>query len=331
MRVPWSECRVVARPAPLRMNACSGGLLSLAIVAALASCAPRSVDGSRVCAGVTQWANERGGMVWIPGGDVEMGGGAGHPEETPAYTANVEGFWLDRHEVTNAQFAAFVGATGYVTEAERQPAEKGGPGSAVFGASAWSYVSGADWRHPLGPGSSNEPTHPVVHVTYADASAYADWAGRVLPTEEQYEHAARLGGDVAVSAGEGGAARYGANTWQGVFPFRNTSEDGFLRTAPAGCFEADALGLHDILGNVWEWTSTPYYPTHQPSAAMRAQFPNGVNEADPALGVRAIKGGSFLCAPNFFARYTPSARQPQEADLGTSHIGFRTALIAPGP
>ena len=118
---------------------------------------------------------------------------------------------------------------------------------------------------------------------------------------------------------------------QGVFPFRNTSEDGFLRTAPVGCFDADALGLVDILGNVWEWTSTPYYPTQRPSAGMRAQFPNGFNQDNPQLGTRVIKGGSFLCAPNFCARYTPSARQPQEADLGTSHIGFRTVLMAPGP
>lgn len=297
---------------------------------ALGACTPRVAETADVCAAIAPFLNERDGMVWIPGGVVAMGEGAGHPEETPGYTAQVDGFWLDRHEVTNAQFAAFVEETGYVTEAERQPPEKGGPGSAVFGASAWSYVSGASWRHPLGPGSRYDAAHPVVHVTYADASAYAEWAGRVLPTEVQYEHAARLGGDVAVSGGED-APHYRANTWQGVFPFRNSAEDGFLRTAPAACFEADTLGLHDILGNVWEWTSTPYYPTHQPTAAMRAQFPNGLNEADPQIGLRVIKGGSFLCAPNFCARYTPSARQPQEADLGASHIGFRTALVAPGP
>ncbi len=300
------------------------------VILVLGACAPRAVDTAVACAAIAPFAHERDGMVWIPGGAVAMGEGAAHPEETPGYTVNVEGFWLDRHEVTNEQFAAFVTATGYVTEAERQPPEKGGPGSAVFGASSWSYVSDANWRQPLGPGSANEANHPVVHVTYADASAYARWAGRVLPTEEQYEHAARLGGDVAIVR-ENGAVRYDANTWQGVFPFNNTSEDGFLRTAPVGCYEADRLGLHDILGNVWEWTSTPYYPTHQPSAGMRARFPSGLNGSDPQIGVRVIKGGSFLCAPNFCARYTPSARQPQEADLGSSHIGFRTALIAPGP
>lgn len=305
-----------------------------AAAAVLAACGPRAaqlVEAATECPALAPFAGERDGMVWVPGGVVTIGEGAGHPEETPSYTTEVEGFWLDRHEVTNAQFAAFVEATGYVTEAERQPPEKGGPGSAVFGASSWSYVSGANWRQPTGPGSRNEAQHPVVHVSYADASAYARWAGRVLPTEVQYEHAARLGGDVAVARSENGQPHYRANTWQGVFPFRNTSEDGFLRTAPVGCFDADALGLVDILGNVWEWTSTPYYPTQRPSAGMRAQFPNGFNQDNPQLGTRVIKGGSFLCAPNFCARYTPSARQPQEADLGTSHIGFRTALMAPGP
>lgn len=309
-------------------------LFGAAVVLALAACGPQAVEDAQhgaVCAALAPIEGERDGMVWIPAGRVVIGEGAGHPEETPSYAANVDGFWLDRHEVTNAQFAAFVEATGYVTEAERQPPEKGGPGSAVFGASSWSYVSGADWRHPLGPGSANEPTHPVVHVSYADASAYARWAGRILPTEEQYEHAARAGGDVAVARGEGGQAEYRANTWQGVFPFRNTRADGFPRTAPAGCFGADRLGLSDILGNVWEWTATPYYPTHRPPADMRARYPNGFNESDPGLGARVIKGGSFLCADNFCARYTPSARQPQESDLGASHIGFRTALIAPGP
>lgn len=307
-----------------------------ALIAALAACAPAAVEreAAASCAAIAPIAGERDGMVWIPAGDVVIGEGAGHPEEEPNYRTHVDGFWLDRHEVTNAQFAAFVAATNYVTEAERAPPEQGGPGSAVFSANGgvWSYVSGANWRHPRGPGSSIDglEQHPVVHVSYADAQEYARWAGRVLPTEEQYEHAARAGHAAAFARDENGAVRYRANTWQGVFPFRNSGEDGYRGTAPIGCFGADDLGLVDILGNVWEWTQTPYYPTHEPPREMRARYPNGVAD-NPRTGARVIKGGSYLCADNFCARYTPSARQPQEADLGTSHIGFRTALIAPGP
>ncbi len=316
---------------PLGFRIVSAALAAGALMQASA-CAPALPEAAQ-CVGMAPVAGERDGMVWIPGGAVTMGESPGHPEERPNYQAQVAGFWLDRHEVTNAQFAAFVQATGYVTEAERQPPEKGGPGSAVFTNSGWAYVGGASWRRPYGPGSGIEglEDHPVVHVTYADASAYAQWAGRVLPTEEQYEYAARLGRDSAFAAGAQGRARYRANTWQGVFPFRNSGEDGFLGTAPAACFEADELGLHDILGNVWEWTSTPYYPRHQPPADLVARFPDGLNPTDASTGARVIKGGSYLCADNFCARYTPSARQPQEPDLGASHIGFRTALNAPGP
>lgn len=303
---------------------------------ALAACSGTETNAMRRCAAITPIAGEREGMVWVPGGVVRIGEGAAHPEENPAYDTELPGFWIDRHEVTNAQFAAFVEATSYVTEAERQPPAKGGPGSAVFAAGGrpgWAYVQGAHWREPFGPGSSIEgmDTHPVVHVSFADASAYAAWVGRDLPTEEQYEQAVRLGGDEAIGSDADGRPQYRANTWQGIFPLRNTGEDGFSSTAPVGCFEADALGLYDALGNVWEWTRTPYYPQHQAPAAMREAFPNGLNQASPDVGVRVIKGGSFLCAPNFCARYTPSARQPQEADLGSSHIGFRTVLNVPGP
>lgn len=306
---------------------------ALCLIAGLSACGVQRAGAENACVADLTALSDRDGLVWVAGGQVTIGENPGHAEERPNYVAEVEGFWIDRHEVTNAQFAAFVEATGYVTEAERQPPEKGGPGSAVFENSGWSYRSGASWRHPYGLGSNIEglEDHPVVHVSFADATAYARWAGRTLPTEVQYEYAARLGRASAFATGAEGRARYRANTWQGVFPFRNSGEDGFITTSPVGCFGANELGLTDILGNVWEWTLTPYYPTHRPSSDMLQRFPNGYSPGDPGAGARVIKGGSYLCADNFCARYTPSARQPQEVDLGASHIGFRTVLNAPGP
>ena len=277
------------------------------------------------------------GMIWIDGGVTTLGQDAHYSEEGPPVTVEVRGFWIDQSEVTNAEFAAFVRATGYVTEAESQPREKGGPGSAVFGAGGnpgWTYVADADWRHPYGPGSSISGLdhHPVIHVTFTDAQAYASWKGRTLPTEAQFEHAARSGGGAAQRTDDAGGKRWTANVWQGVFPVVNQADDGYPTTAPVGCFPKDRNGAFDLIGNVWEWTSSPFYPTRDPDAAMRASRPEGVSAA--GLPAQVIKGGSYLCAANYCARYRPDARQPQEADLSASHIGFRTVLnaaAAPGP
>ncbi|MDZ4865893.1 MAG: formylglycine-generating enzyme family protein [Alphaproteobacteria bacterium] len=253
------------------------------------------------------------GMVWIPGGTFEMGGDV-YPEEGPRRTVSVDGFWMDRTEVTNADFATFVKETNYVTVAERAS----NPGAAVFvmpsgdadlstAAAWWSYVKGANWKHPGGPDTSIETRDhfPVTALAYEDVAAYAKWKGRALPTEAQWEWAARAGAPYT----DDHPQSKDANTWQGVFPLINTSEDGFAGGAPVGCFKPNAYGLNDMIGNVWEWTAD-IYAGHAPAAHV-------------------IKGGSYLCAANYCLRYRPEARQPQEADLGTSHLGFRTVLNAP--
>jgi len=281
------------------------------------------------------------GMVWIEGGGFRMGSDWHYPEEGPSRRAEVEGFWIDSHEVTNAQFARFVEATGYRTVAERGlsaedypdlPPEALVPASMVFvpvsvpGQPWWDYVPGADWRHPEGPGSSiaGRQNHPVVHVAYLDALAYAEWAGRALPSEAEWEFAARGGleerdytwGDEPTPGGE-----WMANSWQGFFPYEDESVDGHHGTAPVGCFPPNGYGLFDMAGNVWEWAADGYRPGHDGAAAAERQ------EGTP----RVIKGGSWLCAPDFCSRYRPAARQPQEADLGTSHVGFRTVLRGASP
>lgn len=231
---------------------------------------------------------------------------------------------IDIAEVTNAEFAAFVEATGYVTRAERGlpepeydslPDEARRPGSAVFvppdsGAvqlnpmSWWVFVEGADWRHPDGPGSTIEgkDNHPVVQIAYEDAAAYAAWVGRRLPNAEEWEFAARGGlANKRFEWGDREISRKDANYWQGIFPLQNTGEDGHLGTAPVGCFPANGYGLHDMSGNVWEWTTT-----------------------EVGRGIHLLKGGSYLCAHNYCSNFRPGGEQPQEASLGTNHIGFRT-------
>ena len=259
-----------------------------------------------------------GQMVWVEGGTMTLGSKPKYPEEGPPREVTVEGFWISATEVTNAQFAEFVEATGYLTEAERDPPPIEGaplemlqPGSAVFRVPTpenpnwWAWVPGAEWRAPSGPGSSirDREDDPVVQVTYQDALAYAEWAGMSLPDEDQWEFAARAGEDAP-------PVPKSANTYQGVFPARDLGEDGFTSRAPVGCFEANAFGLYDMIGNVWEWTTT----------------------ARSGAATNIIKGGSFLCAANYCARYRPSARQFQERDLGTDHIGFRVVDVKrPGP
>jgi formylglycine-generating enzyme required for sulfatase activity len=267
------------------------------------------------------------GMVWVPGGQFTLGSDTGFPEEGPAVQAKVTGFWMDQTEVTNAQFAQFVAATGYRTLAETAAIG----GSAVFrprGDAAamrafvnwWRFVPGANWRHPGGAGSlAGMDQHPVVHIAYEDALAYARWKGRGLPTEEQFEFAA------SSSARKNAVGGWAANTWQGSFPALNTTADGFAATAPVGCFEANKLGLYDLIGNVWEWTTSFYYPRH--AFAAQAAHPQGFDPTQPEeAAVAVLKGGSYLCSPDYCMRYRPEARIGQSRGLGTSHIGFRTVL-----
>ncbi|HEX5043159.1 MAG TPA: formylglycine-generating enzyme family protein [Candidatus Polarisedimenticolaceae bacterium] len=276
------------------------------------------------------------GMVRIPGGTFWMGSDdPAFPDARPVHRVTLNGFFMDRTEVTNAQFRRFVVATGHVTVAERPPRAEDYPGappenlvagSLVFSPPAapislgdayawWSYVEGADWKHPTGPGSDlrGKDTHPVVHVAYEDAAAYCAWAGGRLPTEAEFEYAERGGldrkryawGDTFRPAG-----KWMANTFQGHFPHENTGEDGFLATAPVGSFPANGFGLYDMAGNVWEWCSDWYRPGYD------APPPSGGSE-------RVQKGGSFLCSDQYCARYMPGGRGKGEPDTGTNHLGFR--------
>ncbi|WP_317933192.1 formylglycine-generating enzyme family protein [Halioxenophilus sp. WMMB6] len=317
--------------------------------------APNPSD-QRLCqnySGLPEPEGEHPGMVHLAGGTFVMGNDAGHKdhgtgnfqpfyEERSEMAVTVKPFWIDRHEVTNAQFAQFVAETGYVTLAERKPKKEWFPpgfpeeemvaGSAVFIAPEepprmddisawWHFIPGADWRHPQGPASNIEGrmSHPVVHVAYEDAAAYAEWAGRSLPTEAQWEYAARGGlahatytwGDNFRPDGQ-----WMANTWQGQFPTENKGSDGYIGSAPVGCFPANNYGLFDMAGNVWEIVRDPYQPFHASDAGEQMVQP----------GQHVIKGGSYLCTPTYCMRYRPSARQPQEYTLTTSHIGFRTVI-----
>lgn len=295
---------------------------------------------------------ENAGMALIPGGSFKMGSDRHRPEERFTHIVRVDGFWIDRHEVTNAQFGEFVEATGYVTLAERgldpkthpgMPKELLAAGSVVFippndragggRLTQWfQYVAGADWKHPTGPGSSiaGKDNHPVVHVAYEDALAYARWRGRSLPTEAQWEFAARGGrdGEDDWSSAFDAEGKPIANTWQGIFPILNSNDDGYAGTAPVGCFKPNGYGLYDMIGNVWEWTSDLYAASHPSEAADNPTGPAVVSLrlAPNQSPTRVIKGGSYLCASNYCARYRPAARQPQEVDLGAAHIGFRTVL-----
>jgi formylglycine-generating enzyme len=322
-----------------------------ALGAALGAQTARSEELCHGYSGMPAGQGPQAGMVHLPGGTFTMGSGTERMEERVAQKATVGPFWIDRHEVTNAQFAKFVEATGYRTLAERPadpkrhpgvPPELLVPGAMVFQQPTslvsradvtqwWRYVPGADWRHPFGPGSSIEgkENHPVVNVAYEDAKAYAEWLGRSLPTEAEWEFAA-LGGLEGTKYAWGDsydpADGWKANTWQGDFPMHDEALDGFSGTAPVGCFPPNGYGLVDMIGNVWEYTSDRWRPFHMPHFASLPAKQEISSDAPSAGGPLTIKGGSWLCAPNFCERYRPSARQPQEKGLGAVHIGFRTIL-----
>ena len=303
------------------------------------------------------------GMVAIPGGRFRMGSDTGYAEEAPTHLVEIDGFHIDTRAVTNAQFANFVAATGYVTLAEIVPDAANYPGarpemlfagSLVFARTRgpvdtrdwsqwWRLQPGANWRHPYGPTSSlaELDDHPVVHVAYEDALAYARWAGKDLPTEAEFEYAARGGLDGATYAwGEvfrpGG--KHMANTWQGKFPHHNSREDGWEATAPVASYPPNGFGLYDMIGNVWEWTQDWFQPRHTAAAAADGKAccipknPRGpvTGTLDPAAPIpqKVLKGGSFLCAPSYCQRYRPAARHAESIDTSTCHIGFRCVVRA---
>jgi formylglycine-generating enzyme len=300
-------------------------------------------------------------MVWIPGGTFRMGSDDHYPEEAPAHSVSVAGFWIDRTQVTNAAFRRFVKATGHVTVAERttDAADYPGalpdllvPGSVVFRPPPgpvpldshyrwWQWVAGADWRHPEGPGSTlhGKERHPVLHVAWEDVAAYAAWAGKAIPTEAEWEYAARGGHDGLPYAWGQELAPKGrmmANYWQGEFPWQNLVLDGFERTSPVGSFPPNGYGLVDMIGNAWEWTADwarARHETGSPCCGIPRNPQGGTREGslDPAAGEASIprkvlKGGSFACAENYCQRYRPAARMPHPIDTGTNHISFRCVV-----
>ncbi len=302
------------------------------------------------------------GMVWVPGGEFWMGSNEpSFGDAHPWHKVNVDGFWMDKTEVTNADFARFVKATGYITVAERTPRAEDYPatptenliaGSVVFtppdhpvelnnNFQWWSYAQGANWRHPEGSPSDihRKENHPVVHIAYEDALAYSNWAGKRLPTEAEYEFAERGGldrkpyawGDEFRPNG-----KFMANIFQGHFPDKNTGEDGYLTTAPVASFPPNGYGLYDLSGNVWEWTSDWYRPDYYQSLAEGGgvtRNPQGPSDSfdpsEPGIAKRVHRGGSFLCSDQYCSRYKVGGRGKGAPDTGTNHLGFRCVKEAP--
>jgi formylglycine-generating enzyme required for sulfatase activity len=298
-------------------------------------------------------------LIELSGGEFRMGSTSFYPEEAPIHTVTVAPFAIERHPVTNAEFAEFVDATGYVTVAEKplDPALYPGvaqedllPGALVFRSTAgpvnledwrqwWDWAPGAHWRRPFGDGSdiAGKDSHPVVQIAYPDAGAYAAWANRRLPTEAEWEYAAAAGATTVYAWGDEPTVdgNLMANTWQGRFPYRNDGALGWVGTSPVGTFAPNAFGLFDMIGNVWEWTTTPY------SARGHARRDAGADgssldlpansccpppaDPDPTV-IQSLKGGSHLCAPEYCLRYRPAARSPQSQDSSTTHIGFRCVV-----
>jgi sulfatase modifying factor 1 len=314
-----------------------------------------------------------GGMVWIPGGEFSMGAKAqpdmnmvgmqATKDSTPIHRVHVSGFFMDKTDVTNAQFAQFVRAVGYVTMAEKKPDDADFPGAAPENLSAgsvvfaapdhavslndnsewWSYVKGANWRHPTGPKSSirGKENFPVVQVAYADAEAYARWAHKRLPTEAEWEFAARGGqagatyvwGDKFMPNG-----KWMANTYQGHFPNRDTGDDGFVGLAPVAQYPANQYGLYDMAGNVWQWTSDWYRPDYYAqlaragSVALNPKGPDtSFDPAEPSEKKKVHRGGSFLCTDQYCSRYMVGTRGRGEVNTGSNHLGFRCVTETPAP
>jgi sulfatase modifying factor 1 len=301
-------------------------------------------------------------MVWIPGGTFLMGSDNHYPEEAPVHRVTVDGFWMDTKPVTNAEFAKFVNETNYKTICEQSIDPSLYPGALpemIAAASVvfvqpqgrvdlknpyqwWHFVPGANWKHPQGPDSSiiDRMDHPVVHVTYADVQAYAKWIGKKLPTEAEWEFAARSGREAQEYAWGSELTpdgRHFANIWQGEFPWQNHAEDGFVGTSPVGSYAANEYSLSDMIGNVWEWTADWYsarHPDEKIKACCIPKNPRGPAEDgsyDPRAGEvkiprKVMKGGSHLCAPNYCRRYRPAARMAQPVDTSTSHLGFRCVV-----
>ncbi len=326
------------------------GVAIVSAFAALSACGGAEPDNAvaqmdRTSGLARRCASEKAASaVEVAGGKFEMGQSGVYAEEGPVRMVEVSPFWIDRSEVTNAAFATFVTATGYVTVAEKPvdpdifqvpaeqiPPDMLKPGSAVFTKPSrasnrysdwWAYVPGASWRKPYGPtGAEYRPSEPVVHLAYADMAAFANWRGGRIPTEAEWEFAAKAGQpDYIAQPAE-------ANSWQGVFPVANEKTDGFEGLAPVGCFAPNALGLYDMVGNAWEMTSDFYAPGHDPARPTRD--PKGPSENDaydpgnPGMPSRVIKGGSYLCAPNYCRRYRPAARTGRDSGMGASNVGFR--------
>lgn len=297
---------------------------------------------------------ETNGMVWIPSGTFYMGNDKGNPDERPTHLVTLNGFWMDKYEVTNEQFEKFVKATGYVTLAERKPntdqvpgtpTEALVPGSVVFRPPPgevsltnqlawWKYVPGADWRHPDGPESNiqDKEKYPVVHVCWEDAVAYAKWAGKRLPTEAEWEYAARGGLDrQPYTWGAEPPDPKKANLWQGKFPSEDNGADGFKGTAPVGSFQPNGYGLYDMAGNVWEWCADWYQPDYYAKAPpLNPPGPSASSDPEePNVPKRVMRGGSYLCNDVYCSGYRPSARMKSSPDTGLSHTGFRCVSAVP--
>jgi len=358
-RMKWA-----ASPSTIRLNRFSYmyPLLLLIFVTVIVISVPVVMYG--VYIGETQRSDSPQGMIWIAGGEFDMG--SNEPlfrDAQPVHRVVVDGFWMDETEVSNAQFAEFIQATSYVTVAERVPRAEDYPGASkenLFAGSVvfsppthavslhnhfvwWNYVRGADWRHPEGAGSSIDKRmdHPVVHMTYEDTEAYAKWSGKRLPTEAEWEHAARGGlkgkrfvwGDTFLPDGH-----IMANTFQGHFPDHNRASDGYVSTSPVKAFPPNGYGLYGMAGNVWEWTADWYRPDTYARRVKKGDpiwNPKGpkasesFDPSEPGVAKRVHKGGSFLCTDQYCARYMPGGRGKGAPDTGTNHLGFRLVKDAP--
>lgn len=309
---------------------------------------PKPTFGRESASGGRQNVDLEGDLIWIPAQTAVIGSDEHYPEERPAHEVSVDGFWMQANQVTNREFREFVADTGYVTVAERPldpaqypnaPAENLVPGSLVFHRTAgpvdlrhlnlwWTWTPGACWNHPRGPRSSltGRDDHPVVHIAFEDAEAYAEWAGRSLPTEAEWEVAARGGLDNATYTWGDAPEQPGqrlANYWHGEFPY--LPETGYGTTKPVGNFPPNGYGLYDMAGNVWEWT-TDWYTGDRTSESCCAADSYDPDQPQFQVPRKVIKGGSFLCADSYCLRYRPAARRPQMIDTGMSHIGFRCVV-----